>query len=111
MVQNVLDSFAAEVKRKRKLAGYTQKQLADKLHMSVRTIMDLENCVSNPKSETILLIAKELNISVDAILFPELSRSTVSKTVIDFFSNKSENEIQKYILLCQQADQLKNSEH
>ena len=33
--------------------------------------------------------------------------STVSKSVIDFFSGKTESEIQKYISLCQQADQFK----
>lgn len=67
-MQNILDAFASEVRRKRKVMGFTQQQLADKLHMSVRTIMELENCVSNPKSETLLLVAKELNISIDAIL-------------------------------------------
>lgn len=40
--------------------------------MSIRTVQDLENGIINPKAETILLIAKELNISIDAILFPEL---------------------------------------
>lgn len=109
-MQNVLDSFAFEVRRKRKAAGYTQRQLAERLHMSVRTIMDLENCISNPKSETIFLIAKELNISLDAILFPELSSNTVSKSVMDFFSGKTESEIQKYILLCQQADRFKSEQ-
>ena len=64
-MHNILDAFAAEAKRKRIAAGYTQRKLAEKLNMSVRTIMDLENCISNPKSETILLIARELNISID----------------------------------------------
>ncbi|MCI8472533.1 MAG: helix-turn-helix transcriptional regulator [Clostridiales bacterium] len=103
----MLDDFASEVRRKRNMSGYTQRQLAEKLHMSIRTILDLENGVSNPKFETVLLIAKELNISIDAILFPELSTSTVSKAVIDFFAGKTETDIQKYILLCQQAEQLK----
>jgi transcriptional regulator with XRE-family HTH domain len=106
-VKNMLDDFASEVRRKRNMSGYTQRQLAEKLHMSIRTILDLENGVSNPKFETVLLIAKELNISIDAILFPELSTSTVSKAVIDFFAGKTETDIQKYILLCQQAEQLK----
>lgn len=106
---NLLDDFASEVRRKRRIVGYTQRQLAEKLHMSIRTIQDLENGISNPKTETVLLIAKELNISIDAILFPELSTSTVSKTVVDFFAGKTEAEIQQYILLCQQAEQLKNN--
>ena len=107
-MHNVLDAFAAEAKRKRIAAGYTQRKLAEKLNMSVRTIMDLENCISNPKSETILLIARELNISIDSILFPDLANGTVSKSIIDFFSGKTESEIQKYISLCQQADQFRN---
>lgn len=106
-MQNVLDSFASEVLRKRKVLGYTQRQLAEKLNMSIRTIQDLEHGTSNPKAETILLIARELNISLDAILFPELSKAAVSKTLVDFFSGKSEAEIQKYISLCLQADELR----
>lgn len=108
-MQNILDDFASEVRRKRKIMGYTQRQLAERLHMSIRTILDLENGVSNPKFETVVLIARELNISIDAILFPNLPIGTVSKTVVDFFAGKSEAEIQKYISLCQQADQLKNN--
>lgn len=103
-MQNLLDSFAAEVLRKRKILGYTQMQLAEKLNMSIRTIQDLEHRVSNPKAETVLLIAKELNISLDSIVFPEITTGTISKTVIDFFSGKSEAEIQKYISLCQQVE-------
>ena len=80
-MQNVLDTFAAEVLRKRKAIGYTQRQLADKLHMSIRTI--------------------------DAILFPNIVRGHISKTAMDFFAGKSEAEVQKYVSLCQQADKLK----
>ena len=98
-MQNVLDTFAAEVLRKRKAIGYTQRQLADKLHMSIRTIQDLEHGISNPKAETILLIARELDISI--------VRGHISKTAMDFFAGKSEAEVQKYVSLCQQADKLK----
>ena len=100
-MRNMLDDFASEVRRKRIISGYTQRQLAERLHMSIRTILDLENGVSNPKFETVVLISRELNISIDAILFPDLPIGTVSKTVVDFFVGKSEAEIQKYISLCQ----------
>ena len=75
--------------------------------MSIRTIQDLEHGISNPKAETILLIARELNISIDAILFPNIVRGHISKTAMDFFAGKSEAEVQKYVSLCQQADKLK----
>ncbi len=106
-MENVLDLFASEVRRKRKLKNMTQKQLADKLNMSSRTILDLENYRSTPKSETILLVAKELDISVDALLFSDVKMERVSKTVCDFFADKTEGEVQQYISLCQQVDLLK----
>lgn len=106
-MQNILDTIACEIKRKRIAAGYTQAQLADKLHMNPRTIIDLEKCRSNPKLETVVLIVRELNISLDSILFPNYASENISKSVVDFFANKSESEIQKYITLCQQADKFK----
>lgn len=108
-MQNMLDDFSSEVRRKRIISGYTQRQLAERLHMSIRTILDLENGVSNPKFETTVLIARELNISIDAILFPNLPIGTVSKTVVDFFAGKSEAEVQKYISLCQQLEEFKST--
>lgn len=74
------------------------------------TIIDLETCQSNPKFETVALVAKELNISVDAAIFPDMVNQTVSKTVVDFFAGKSEAEIEKYIALCKQAEAFQKDE-
>ena len=102
-MKNPVDSFAA-ARAKRHL---TQRALADNLHMSVRTIIEIELGRSNPRFETVALLAEKLNISLDAIVFPDTATTTVSKTVTDFFAGKSEAEIQKYISLCQQADAFK----
>ena len=75
--------------------------------MSVRTILEIELGRSNPRFETVALLAKELNIVLDAIVFPDTATATVSKTVTNFFTGKSEAEIQTYISLCQQADAFK----
>ncbi len=72
--------------------------------MSVRTIIEIELGCSNPR---FALLAEELNISLDAIVFPDTATATVSKSVTDFFAGKSEAEIQKYISLCQQTDAFK----
>lgn len=89
-MNNPLDLFAWKVRSERKRQHLTQKQLAERLGMNPRTIIDLETCQSNPKFETVVLVAKELNISVDAAIFPEMVNQTVSKTVVDFFAGKSE---------------------
>lgn len=107
-MHNPVDSFGIALRNARKKRNLTQKELAEILHMSVRTIIEAELGHSNPKFETVALLAEELNISLDAIVFPDSAAAPVSKNIVDFFSGKSETEIQKYIMLCQQADALKN---
>ena len=109
-MNNPLDLFAWKVRSERKRQHLTQKQLAERLGMNPRTIIDLETGKSNPKFETVVLVAKELNISVDAAIFPEMVNQTVSKTVVDFFAGKSEAEIEKFIALCKQAEAFQKAE-
>ena len=104
---NLLDLFASVLRSARIKRGLTQRALAERLNMSVRTIIEIERCRSSPKFETVMLLARELNVSLDAIVFQNIPTSNVSKSVIDFFAGKSEAEIQKYISLCQQADAFK----
>ena len=106
-MKNPVDSFAAALCAARARLHLTPRAPADNLHMSVRTIIEIELERSNPRFETVTMLAKELNISLDAIVFPDTATDTVSKTVKDFFAGKSEAEIQKYISLCQQADAFK----
>ena len=103
-MQETLDRFAAEVRRRRKKMHYTQKQLADKLCMNQRTIIDIENGNTVPRFDTVIYIAKELNISLDPLLFPDSISASVSKDVSDFFCGRSKAEVQKYISLCQGAE-------
>ena len=65
------------------------------------------SCNSSPRFETVAALARELNISLDTVVFQDIKSESVSKSVVDFFSGKSETEIQKYITLCQQAETLK----
>lgn len=102
---NPVDEFSKKLREKRDAADKTQKGLAAKLGLSYRTIMDTELCRSNPKFETVAILAKELDISLDAIVFPDtVSPNGIPKCVYDFFKDKTEAEAQKYIDLCKQAD-------
>lgn len=105
-MQKTYERLAFAVRNGRKREKLTQAELAERLHMSIRTIQDIENQKNNAKFETIVLICKELNISFDAILYPDIPVSSVSKCVMDFFKNKSENESQKYIDLCKKVSEI-----
>ncbi len=103
-MNNPLDEFGKAVLRQRKTKGLTQKELAEKLGMSHRTIMQVEIGQSNPKFETVVLLSQYLDISLDAFLFPETaSTKSYPKCVYDFFKDKTIAEAQSYIELCQKA--------
>ena len=106
-MQITYERLAFAIRNARKRENLTQAELSERLHMSIRTIQDIENQKSNPKFETVVLICKELNISLDAILYPDLPVANVSKTVMDFFKDKSETNAQKYIDLCKKAFEIK----
>ncbi len=104
---NNYDVFAKLVVETRKKRGLTQKQLAENLGMSHRTILQIEGCRSNPKLETAILIAKCLDISMDAIVFTDKKAPTdLPKCVRDYFHSKSEAKAQKLIELCKTAESL-----
>ena len=56
------------IKKGRKRAGLTQQQLADKLGISLMTILRWEKGVRAPNSAILPKLAKELNISVDELM-------------------------------------------
>ncbi|MDL2234311.1 helix-turn-helix domain-containing protein [Ruminococcaceae bacterium OttesenSCG-928-L11] len=109
-MNNPHNAFGIAVRTERVKRNLTQVQLAEKLGMSKRTVIQAERSQSNPKFETVILLAQELEISLDAIVFPETaSPNNVPKCVHEFFKDKSEQEAQKFIDLCRGAESLKES--
>lgn len=108
-MQDYLDRLGKEISAKRKSLNLTQQQVADKLNMSVRTIIQIENGNSNPKFETIVLVARELNISLDSVVFPNANPNPVAKCVVDFFADKTDTQTQNYIALCSQIEKMNES--
>ena len=111
-METALDKLAKAVREAREKRGISQRELARKLNMNTRTVMDLEIGRSNPKGETIFLIANELNISLDAILYSGTAQpNAVSIDVLKFFSDKSEAEAEAYIQICRQIETLHPNEN
>ena len=80
------------------------------VYACTRTIIEIENCKSNPKFETVALISKEMRISLDAVVFHDEKPREIPKVVADFFAGKSDAEAERDIALCQSAEKLKNGE-
>lgn len=95
---NFLDLFAQKLREKREQKKITQRELAERLNMCTRTVIEFE---------TVALISEEMDISLDGIVFHDRAPQTVAKCVLDYFAGKGEEESQRYIDLCMSADKLK----
>ena len=95
---NFLDLFAQKLREKREQKKITQRELAERLNMCTRTVIEIE---------TVALISEEMDISLDGIVFHDRAPQTVAKCVLDYFAGKGEEESQRYIDLCMSADKLK----
>ena len=73
---NFLDLFAQKLREKREQKKITQRELAERLNMCTRTVIEIEKCKSNPKFETVALISEEMDISLDGIVFHDRAPQT-----------------------------------
>ena len=56
------------VKEERLRRNLSQSALAEQVHVSLRTISDIENYNGNPRFDNLLLLASYLNLSLDALV-------------------------------------------
>lgn len=59
------------VRRAREESRMSQTELAEKLNLDVRTIINIENYRGNPKLEVLFPLIRELKILPEQIFFPE----------------------------------------
>lgn len=64
------------VRKARLKLGYTQAQVADRVDIDARTVLNIENYKGNPKMEVLFPLIRLLRIDPDEIFFPELKRET-----------------------------------
>lgn len=73
-----IDTLGPIIKAARKSRGYTREQLAERIHITPRYLMSIENENQKPSYDVLLRLIRELGISADSIFYPE-SESNNSK--------------------------------
>lgn len=109
-MDDALEKFGSAVKKRREELGLTQVELGEKLGISYRTIMMVENFQSNCKFETIALLAQGLNISLDAVIFSTtLNADQIPKIAADFFVGMSPEKASHYVAILEEIKSLTES--
>lgn len=77
-----MNVFSRNLKIAREKAGLTQGKLAELVNLKPNTISNYENGVSSPDFDTLLLIVKILDVSLDWIIVGDLLNCGVKKELL-----------------------------
>lgn len=83
MMNNDFDRLGEILKAARKNNNLTREQLAEKINISPRYLMSLENENKKPSYNVLFHLIRELGISADTIFYPE---GKYTNTKIDQFT-------------------------
>ena len=66
------------VRKARADLGYTQAQVAERIDIDARTVLNIENYKGNPKMEVLFPLIRALRIDSNEIFYPEMHRETTA---------------------------------
>ena len=78
MEHNDIDKLGVIIKTARNSRGLTREQLSERIHITLRYLMSIENENQKPSYDVLFRLVRELGISTDMIFYPE-SKSVDTK--------------------------------
>lgn len=92
-MHNDFDKLGDILKAARKNNNLTREQLAEKLGITSRYLMSIENENNKPSYSVLFRLIRELGISVDTIFFPE-----------NKYTNTEIEQLTRLLRLCDERD-------
>lgn len=97
--------FGIRLKTLREQKGYTQAELASKLHVTPQSVSGYENNIQSPPLDTALKICTILNTSLDSLV----NLDTRFQLNISNFSPTKRELIARFIRLMEETEETKDS--
>lgn len=95
------------VRETRKGRHMSQRELADKIGVCKRTIIDIETNIGNPKFEVLYRLIRELDLPLYQIFYPDIPENFEEKTVLlQEVSDCSTDELKILLPLIQSLKQI-----
>lgn len=80
MTRSQQKSLAERIKARRKAFGYTQENFSELIGLTYSSYVKIENAFQNPSLETLMKISKQLDLSLDYIVFGTEERKPAEVT-------------------------------
>lgn len=100
-MENIKEIFGKNVKKYRKLAGFTQEEMAEKINVSQTFFANIERGKRGASFETVELLSKCFNIPYSALFEDSEQNNSITETFVDktvkdiFFYKDLENKLEK----------------
>ncbi len=90
------------VKKARSGLELTQSEVAERIDVDVRTILNIENHKGNPKLEVLFPLIRELKIDPSTIFYPEMDHSRAGIVQMNQLLSKcSDQEVDALLAICE----------
>lgn len=97
-------SLGKAVRKARLAQNLTQGQLAERIGIDQRTVLNIENHKGNPKFEVLFPLIRALKIDPNEVFYPELQEENPALHQLQaLVSDCSEDEARDLLALCQSA--------
>lgn len=111
-MHNHMHALGNVIKSRRTELGLTQGELAERINVDPRTILNIENQKGNPKMEVLFPLIRELKIDPTAIFYPEIYRDSEALTKLQMtLSQCSNEEIRSLIPICEAVLSVLRAKH
>ena len=99
------------IKAERKKAELTREQLAERIHISTRYLISIENDGQAPSFDVLYTLIRTFNISIDQYIHKETTsaQSTLRRNIYSLLEHVSENDL--LIVEATIAGIMKRNEH
>lgn len=95
MGNNCFKEIGLAIKAERKKAGLTREQLAERIHISTRYLISIENDGQAPSFDILYMLIRTFNISIDQYIHKNNvpAQSTLRRNIYSLLEYVNENDL------------------
>lgn len=95
MENNCFKEIGLAIKAERKKAGLTREQLAERIHISTRYLISIENDGQAPSFDILYTLIRIFNISIDQYIHKDNipMQSTLRRNIYSLLEHVNENDL------------------
>lgn len=99
---NYAEILGNTVRKARSGLELTQSEVAERIDVDVRTVLNIENHKGNPKLEVLFPLIRELKIDPSTIFYPEMDHSRAGIVQMNQLLSKcSDQEVDALLTICE----------